>query len=94
MFDDGLIKDKHKIGWIAQDVLKVLPKAVNQIELRGLSDCMTLNTDLRDATMYGATQKLQNVVESQETKIQSQETKINEMYEVRQNLTNLVESKI
>ena len=48
VFDDGLIKYKHKIGWIAQDVLKVLPKAV---------DCMTLNTDLIYATMSGAIQK-------------------------------------
>jgi hypothetical protein len=65
MFDDGLIRDKHKIGWIAQDVLKVLPKAVDQIELCGLTDCLTLKTDLIYATMYGAIQTLQNIVETQ-----------------------------
>ena len=85
MFDDGIIKDKHKIGWIAQDVLKVLPKAVNQMELRGLTDCMTLTTDLIYATMYGAIQKLQSIEETQETHIKTQETKINTMYEAIQN---------
>ena len=89
-----MIRDKHNIGWIAQDVLKVLPKAINKSELHGLSDCMTLNTDLIYATMYGAIQKLQNIVETQETQIKTQETKTNTMYEAIQNLTNLVESKI
>jgi hypothetical protein len=77
MFDDGLIRDKHKIGWIAQGVLKVLPKAVDQSKLQGLTDCLTLNTDLIYATMYGAIQKIQNIVKSQETQTTNQETNIN-----------------
>ena len=48
---------------------------------------MTLNIDVIYATMYRAIQKLQIIVEIQETKI-------NSMYEAIQHLTNLVGSKI
>ena len=65
----------------------MLPKAVDQSERHGLTDCLTLNTDSIFATMYGAIQKLQSIVETQETKT-------NAMYEAIQNPTNIVESKI
>ena len=34
VYSSNVIKDRHKIGWIAQDVEMVFPKAVNQFELR------------------------------------------------------------
>lgn len=34
VYSSNVIKDRHKIGWIAQDVESLFPKAVNQYELR------------------------------------------------------------
>ena len=55
------IKDRHKLGWIAQDVENVLPKSVDIIpELYGLSNIKTLNTDQIYACMYGTIKYLIN----------------------------------
>lgn len=55
--------DKRKVGWIAQEVEQVLPKAVSTIDAYGINDCKTLNTDQIIAAMFGAIQKLQLMVE-------------------------------
>ena len=34
VYPPTMLRDRHKIGWIAQDVETVFPKAVNQFELR------------------------------------------------------------
>lgn len=56
--------DKSKLGWIAQDVQTVFPKAVRTTEMYGLKDCKTLDADQIYATMYGAIQHLQDLVEN------------------------------
>jgi hypothetical protein len=58
-----MANDRSKLGWIAQDVKSIFPKAVDTVSLYGLDDCLTLNTDQIYATMYGCIQKLQIIVE-------------------------------
>jgi hypothetical protein len=61
--------DRHRLGWIAQDVEKILPKAVKQQDLYGYTDCRLLNeTDLL-STLFGAVKKLQELVETQACEI-------------------------
>jgi hypothetical protein len=55
--------DHSKLGWIAQDVEKVFPKAVRTTQMFDLNDCKTLDADQIYAAMYGAIQKLQDTVE-------------------------------
>lgn len=61
--DATMILDNSKLGWIAQDVQEVFPKAVRTTSMYGLQDCKTLDADQIYATMYGAIQKLQDMVE-------------------------------
>ena len=57
------VPDRSKLGWIAQDVEQVIPKAVEQMEMFGYSDCRTLNSDQLIASLYGTVQKLMETVE-------------------------------
>ena len=52
------VSDRSKLGWIAQDVETFIPKAVEQKEMFGYSDCRTLNSDQIIASLYGSVQKL------------------------------------
>jgi hypothetical protein len=53
------ISDRHKLGWIAQDVESVFPKAVDTIPtMFGLTDVKTLNNDQIYACMYGTIKQL------------------------------------
>jgi len=52
------VSDRSKLGWIAQDVEGYIPKAVQQKEMHGYSDCRSLNADQIIASLYGAVQKL------------------------------------
>jgi len=70
------VKDHHRVGWVAQDVQKVFNKAVDVVDMHGYSDCLTLNTDLIYANMFGAIQKLMKIVEDQEVRIADLENKI------------------
>ena len=65
------VLDRSKLGWIAQDVEMVFPKAVEQKDMFGYSDCRSLNSDQLVATLYGAVQKLIDKVECLEQTIQS-----------------------
>jgi hypothetical protein len=58
--------DRHKLGWIAQDVEKVLPKSVGKLNLFGMEDCRTLNNDQIIANMYGAIKMLVKKIEEKE----------------------------
>lgn len=60
--EDSVI-DRTKLGWIAQEVESVFPKAVKTTPMYGFSDCRTLDTDQIYAAMYGCMQKLQMMVE-------------------------------
>lgn len=66
--------DRTKLGWIAQEVEKVFPKAVKKEFMHGLEDCRTLDTDQIYATMYGAIQHLQQLVENLQKENQEMKT--------------------
>jgi len=69
-------KDRHNLGFIAQEVEKVFPKAVEKRDLYGLPDLKTLNKDQIYASMFGSVQKLMQIVETQEERIKQLETLI------------------
>lgn len=53
------VPDRTQLGWIAQEVKEIIPKAVHtNNEIHGLKDCHTLNSDQILASLYGAVQKL------------------------------------
>lgn len=59
------IEDRHMLGWIAQDVEQVFPKAVTTIpELHGYSNVKMMNADQIYSSMYGAVKQLmRNIAE-------------------------------
>ena len=63
------VADRSKLGWIAQDVELLLPKAVETLDMHGYSDCRSLNSDQIIACLYGAVQKLIGIVEDLQTRI-------------------------
>jgi hypothetical protein len=64
------VKDKHSLGFIAQDVEKVFPKAVDTIEeMYGFSNFKTLNTDQLIKMSHGALQKVMERVEALEKEV-------------------------
>ena len=82
VYTEEQVHDRHKLGWISQDVKAVFPKAVrisefkyNQVfdEETGelisediIEDCHDLNVDQLYAAMYGAVQMLMAKVETLE----------------------------
>ena len=60
------VSDRSKLGWIAQDVEGYIPKAVQQQDMHGYSDCRSLNADQLIASLYGAVQKLMEKVDKHE----------------------------
>jgi len=71
--------DRHKLGWIAQEVELILPKSVKTIEQYGFNDCKTINTDQIITHMHGCVKKLLNIYENQNNKINNLNLDINEM---------------
>jgi hypothetical protein len=59
----GAVTDLKRLGWIAQDVERAFPKAVGKRAMHGLPDCRSLDTDQLLAALYGAVQRLQQLVE-------------------------------
>lgn len=74
--------DQNMLGWIAQDVQVHFPKAVQEhsfkiSETESIDDCLNLNSDQINKALYGAVQKLQAIVETQQAKILELENRIN-----------------
>ena len=64
---DPMLKDSHKLGWIAQEVEEILPKCVTTIpEQHGLLGVKNLDADQIYVNMFGAIQKL--IKENEELK--------------------------
>ncbi|MBT9169533.1 MAG: hypothetical protein DDT19_02893 [Syntrophomonadaceae bacterium] len=68
------VRDRSMLGWIADDVEKVYPKAVKTIPFEFLTkekieDCKSVNNDQVYAALYGAVQKLIEKVEALERRI-------------------------
>ena len=58
VFPDDAIHDRSVVGWIAQEVREVLPKAVSQSSQHGYDDFLSLDADQIYKTMYGALQRV------------------------------------
>ncbi|MBT9168793.1 MAG: hypothetical protein DDT19_02141 [Syntrophomonadaceae bacterium] len=68
------VRDRGQLGWIADDVEKVYPKAVKTVSFELLTkekieDCKSVNNDQVYAALYGAVQKLIEKVEILEGRI-------------------------
>jgi hypothetical protein len=57
------ISDQSVLGWIAQEVETVFPKAVFESDSFGFADFKNLNSDQILKCMYGALQRTMNTVE-------------------------------
>jgi len=74
---DPMFKDSHKLGWIAQEVEKVLPKCVTTIpEQYGLTEVKNLNTDQIHVNLFGAVQKLIKDNENLKARIEALENRV------------------
>ena len=74
VYTDKQVKDRHNLGWIAQDVQKYFSKAVNVIPFEKangevIEDCLDLNSGQLYAAMYGALQKAIEKIESLENEV-------------------------
>lgn len=56
--DSTITSDRKKLGWIAQDVEQVIPKAVKKIDMFDIDDCRTLDSDQIIANMFGTVKLL------------------------------------
>jgi hypothetical protein len=81
------VADRSKLGWIAQEVEQILPKAVEKVNMHGYEDCRTLNTDQIIASMYGCLQKLMKVYDEQTTELSQLEDNISKSQTIIDNLT-------
>ncbi len=63
------ISNSKKLGWIAQDVETILPKAIKETNMFGYEDFKTINTDQLITNLYGAVKKLISIVEENDNKI-------------------------
>lgn len=75
------VTDRSKLGWIAQDVETVFPKAVSTYSFNGvgnfhIDDCKSLNSDQIYAAMYGTIKKLINENDLLKIELQSIKTHI------------------
>jgi hypothetical protein len=78
--DNNNVEDKNCIGWIAQEVKEIFPKAVkitDETEKYGISDFHTLNADQLYKAMYGCCKKLIEKVEQLTEKVESLQNQIN-----------------
>ncbi len=90
VYSDEQINDRNNIGWIAQDVKTIFPKAVGQykfvynqvkdedgniISEDSINDCLSLNADQLYAALFGAVKKLMGTVENLQARIDQLENK-------------------
>ena len=52
------VKDRSKLGFIADEIEKIFPKSVETREMFGMKDCKTLNTDQLLMALFGAVQRI------------------------------------
>ena len=87
VYTEEQVHDRHKLGWLSQDVKAVFPKAVRISEFKYnqvfddetgelvsediIEDCHDLNADQLYAAMYGAVQMLMVKVEALEAQVAS-----------------------
>ncbi len=79
IFDKYQIYDRTKLGWIADEVEEVFPKAVEIKKAYNLDDCKVLNIDQIVTSIYGFTQKIINDYENIDSDIANIDNKINQI---------------
>jgi hypothetical protein len=79
------VADRSKLGWIAQEVETIYPKAVEKVNMHGYEDCRTLNTDQIIASMYGCAKKIIK-------NYSDDDSKINKLFSNLQNVELFVNS--
>ena len=75
----GNVPEKTYTGFIAQEVEKIFPNAVQQINDYGYSDFRSLNYHEIQMAHYGATQYLANIQDEQQSTIKGQSAEIAEL---------------
>ena len=85
------VSDRSKLGWIAQEVETVFPKAVEKHDMHGYEDCRTLNNDQIIASLYGCIQKLIQKCETRQNTIDDLKSKYTELNTVFDNLEFVTE---
>jgi hypothetical protein len=68
--------DRRRLGWIAQEVETIFPKAVSISSNYGMDDCKSLNVDQIYAAMYGCVKKMQLTQETIQANIISLQASI------------------
>ena len=79
------VSDRSKLGWIAQEVETVFPKAVEKHDMHGYEDCRTLNTDQIIASMYGCAKQII-------TNYNNDDNKLTNLYNKIQSLQSFINS--
>jgi hypothetical protein len=79
VYDDAVTRDRHALGFIAQEVISLFPKAVDIIPIKIIKDISynnfhTLNVDQINNTHIGTTKRLIEIVEEQGAQITSLQT--------------------
>ena len=67
--DSNAASDRRKLGWIAQEVEPIFPKAVVTSSNYGFDDFKSLNADQIYAAMYGCIKKMQVVQEDLQAEV-------------------------
>ena len=73
------VPDRHMLGWVAQEVQTVVPKAVKQVPMHGYSDFHVLDTDQLLKITYGALQHLIGKYEETNQSLQNLTLKYEEL---------------
>ena len=86
IFNEDQIYDRTKLGWIADEVENIYPKAVSKKNAYNLNDCKTLNIDQIIASIYGCSQKIIQNYENKDIDILDLENKLNSIENFIKNL--------
>ena len=81
------VSDRSKLGWVAQEVETVFPKAVEKHNMHGYEDCRTLNSDQIIASMYGCLQKLINIYDNQTNELNLLDTNLSKLQNTVEEIT-------
>ena len=92
--DQVKLYDNNVTGFIAQEIISTIPKAVKQMSAYGYSDFKTINLDQITMTSFGAIKKLITDKESLESTVFTLQT-MNDTLQVRlSTLEGIVSSKL
>ena len=80
------VPDRHKVGWIAQDVEKYIPSSISTINQYDIKDCKTLNSDQIIANMHGCILELLKIYDNQKNKLKEVNNDIDIINKFIQNL--------